>query len=161
MGRIVMIDGKPMIEFTREELEKRGLGEALKNYGAILVVPRGCGNTRKMIREYIARCEMAKELPLRVNNDRIATIDTMDALRFTVLSASGEIDKAIKELQKACEPPNDTKSIDKRIKELKKAKKHARNPMELRKIDQELSAAYREKKHPDQNSYRREVEGKW
>lgn len=163
MGRIVMIDGKPMVECSREELEKAGFGEALKNYGAILVVPRGCGRTLGIIREYIERCEAAKMADLKVHSDQIAAIDAMDALRYSVTVASRGLllSEIADRLQKDYKPPNDTKSIDKHIKELKKAKKHARNPMELRKIDQELSAAYREKKHPDQNPYRREVEGKW
>ena len=51
--------------------------------------------------------------------------------------------------------------VDKRIRALKKELKHAKNPMELKRINQELSAAYAEKRHPERNPYRREVEGKW
>lgn len=59
------------------------------------------------------------------------------------------------------ENPPPVAGVDKRIRALKKELKHAKNPMELKRINQELSAAYAEKRHPERNPYRREVEGKW
>lgn len=59
------------------------------------------------------------------------------------------------------EDPPPAAGVDKQIRALKKELKHAKNPMELKRINQELSAAYAEKRHPERNPYRREVEGKW
>lgn len=116
---------------------------------AVIYVPaRGNGRSLAALAEAIERAEKLKEMEKTAQGFVISPIPEPMSLSELSLAA---LDEDL--------PP--AAGVDKRIRALKKELKYAKNPMELKRINQELSAAYAEKRHPERNPYRREVEGKW
>lgn len=174
MGAVVIIGGEPMARFSFEEVKAAGFEEIMKRTeDVIYVAARGNGRSMGALRELLERAERAKELEKMAQSFQISPIP--EELIEKMGISAGQYMEMVEILEKVT--PKELPSllsvlediteelpaagVEKRIRALKKELKHAKNPMELKRINQELSAAYAEKKHPERNPYRREVEGKW
>lgn len=142
----------------------------------IYVPARGNGRSLAALAEAIEREEKLKEMEKTAQGFVISPIPE-ELIEKMGISAGQymEMVEMLKKIEPNSEPmslselrlaaldedPPPAAGVDKRIRALKKELKHAKNPMELKRINQELSATYAEKRHPERNPYRREVEGKW
>lgn len=142
----------------------------------IYIPTRGNGRSLAALAEAIERAEKLKEMEKAAQTFTISPIPKeliekmgisagqyMEMVEILKKIAPNPDPMSLSELSLAVlnEEPPPAAGVDKRIRALKKELKYAKNPMELKRINQELSAAYAEKRHPERNPYRREVEGKW
>ena len=137
----------------------------------IYVPARGSGRSLAALAEAIERAEKLKEMEKAAQAFTISPIpeEIIEKMELSaqwmemVKRMEGIEPMSLSELSMAAldEETPPAAGVDKRIRALKKELKHAKNPMERKRINQELSAAYTEKRHPERNPYRREVEGKW
>lgn len=139
----------------------------------IYIPTRGNGRSMVALIDAIERAEKLKEMEKAAQTFTISPIP--EELIEKMGISAGQYMEMVEILEKVTpkEPPSllsvlediaeelPAAGADKRIRALKKELKHAKNPMELKRINQELTAAYEEKRHPERNPYRREVEGKW
>ena len=125
----------------------------------IYIPARGNGRSMAALVEAIERAEKLREMEKAAQTFTISPnpeelIEKMGPNPEPMSLSELSLEALDREAQPAA-------GVDKRIRALKKELKHAKNPIELKRINQELSAAYAEKRHPERNPYRREVEGKW
>lgn len=142
----------------------------------IYIPARGSGRSLEALAETMRRAEALKEIEKAAKAFMMPQIpkELIEKMGISTGQYMGMVEILEKITPK--EPPsllstlediaeNDERlpaaGVEKRIRALKKELKHTKNPMERKRINQELGAAYTEKKHPERNPYRREVEGKW